>query len=144
MGDRCYLNLQIRSRDLLELVRVTGIDYWQNEAGPEDPVADLVLEEANYGIPDELARAAESGLTFIGHHSAGGEYGAEEFVTRKKKVIYLPYDENSGEAVISVGYDARGHAFVRKRDLRRIDLFRMAAKKANLFLEGKTEAKEKE
>ena len=72
MGDRCYLNVTVRDAD-----KPAFAEFF--EMTVEDLEGCWEVEEANYGLYEELTELAAKGCVFIGWHTSGGEYGSAEF-----------------------------------------------------------------
>ncbi len=109
MGDRCYLQITMRRKDLEpfghQLGWTGGYDWWDdlyNEANPE--VVTVAVHEANYGWVDDRESAAEAGLVFTGQHDAGGTYGPCAFAAVNGVHMEMPVDHD-GNLVMAVDED---------------------------------------
>ena len=107
MGDRCYLEINLRRSDLdrfgKHLDAAPGEEWWDHLDEDQDQpgVVTASVYEANYAWYDERAAAAKDGIDFHGWHAEGGEYGPYEFVSFRKK--HLEAERNhDGDLVIAV------------------------------------------
>ena len=82
MGDRCYLWTICKKTDQERVDKELSGGYGANEEDAvvgDDTVICLAYEEVNYGGCEELEALAKEGIVFVGHHSEGSVYPAEEF-----------------------------------------------------------------
>jgi hypothetical protein len=102
MGDRCYMNLTVRRRDVRRFAELTP-----DLIEPDEPAEDVDIEQVNYAAWTELESAADQRLVFRGWHSTGGEYPAASFAsdgtdgllhscinTEQSTRPHVPLDEN--------------------------------------------------
>ena len=69
MGDRCYVEATFKEVDLPIVTDVLG-DYFETEV--KDGIAEIKLDEINYGAYDEFdTLAREHKLEFTGYSSTG-------------------------------------------------------------------------
>lgn len=99
MGDRCYLQIKIRRKDLEPFGRAIGYvhhESWWDELHNEDhpELVTAVIHEANYGWLDYRIAAAEAGITFTGQHESGGCYGPCMFAAALGLHIEMPVDHD--------------------------------------------------
>ena len=81
MGDRCNLSVRVRTDQIKEFCKVTGLcdpDFFV-EVDKDGKTADAEIEEADYGGYSDLLEAARVGLVFIGNHGSGSTYGPGRF-----------------------------------------------------------------
>ena len=63
-----------------------------------DTLSQVYVEQANYALHSECMELTSKGLSFLGSHSAGGEYGAFRFAAHGKK--YGEVSEADGRMVV--------------------------------------------
>lgn len=84
MGDRCYLEMTIRERDLPVFERVFGpgfLDTFCDSARRDGGgVVSIEVCEANYGCYSERYEAARKRAVFFGTHTSGYDYDGAAFV----------------------------------------------------------------
>ena len=107
MGDRCYLEINLRRSDLdrfgKHLDAAPGEAWWdhldedQNQPG----IVTASVYEANNAWYDERCAAAKDGIDFHGWHAEGGEYGPCGFASFRKKHLEVAHNHD-GELVIAV------------------------------------------
>lgn len=103
MGDRCYLEITLREKDLpifdlaFSMSKSPGSFLkWLDNYHTDEKAKTVTgfATEANYGWYSELEEAARLGAVFIAHNSAGSEYGAGVFACSGSKSAWLATDEN--------------------------------------------------
>lgn len=83
MGDRCYLEMRIMSKDLSKVEELCGNPLdGENE---EEGIITIRIDETNYGMEDELQEMVKEGITFEGFHGSGGSYGPCVFAGDNKE-----------------------------------------------------------
>ena len=120
MGDRCYLEVRVRAADLPKFFKATELDedfVWDKEKA----ISVIVDEEANYAMCDELQRANEQKIDFIGWHSEGGDYPAMNFVCIDGTLNYVRIC--AGDIVVSVHANGKANA----EDLKNVREYRRLA-----------------
>jgi hypothetical protein len=102
MGDRCWVEVTVRKDNaerFLEIVRYDPESTLEGELAVE-----MTFQEVNYGMGQELDRAASEGLEFYGQHTAGDSYGCSEFYTDGARcVAYIPTGDDGYGVVVSGG-----------------------------------------
>jgi len=78
MGDRCYIEVEYRKKDEVQIRDIIGCD-WEEVKNEDCGVVTGVYFEANCGMYDELQRMANDSIVFKGYHGSGGDYGAASF-----------------------------------------------------------------
>ena len=84
MGDRCYLEITLRTKDLRRFNEVTGLgdDWWDQELdAPAGGLIRVAVHEANYALYSERETAAKAGIPFMGAHGEGGDYAGFTFAS---------------------------------------------------------------
>jgi hypothetical protein len=81
MGDRAYLEMWVRAKDVGKVVE--ACEVYSEFAEPEivDGLGKLIDIESNYTKWDERAELAAKGVLFHGMHAAGDNYGPMVFVS---------------------------------------------------------------
>ncbi len=74
MGDRCAVWMTYRSEDESKFVQILGSEFYSIVEEERDTWREVMIEEANWGLCHERHELAEAGLSFLGHHAAGGDY----------------------------------------------------------------------
>ena len=74
MGDRCWLQVEVLDADAEKFAKIFGGET-EDYLGPEP----TTIDEVNYAGWTELQQAGAAGLTFLGEHGSGGDYGPEIF-----------------------------------------------------------------
>ena len=135
MGDRCYVSVTLRKRDLDRFGAATGwFDYWSLE-GDDGDVVSVDMDEVNYGGDDDLDTAASLGIRFYGHHGAGCAYGPEWFLGDGTRRIAIPTD---ADGYAMVRYDPEtGKPDDELGDKRRIKQFAVKLRQVKQFIKGK-------
>ena len=126
MGDRCYLELNLRKQDMPIWDSVfsknkepPGFMHWVDDVIEEsDDTLHVVSQEANYGFQQELDSAAAKGAVFYGSHGVGGTYGPGGFVGVGGKYTEVQADDN-GDPVVSV----KPNGVVSKRRLNQVQRY---------------------
>ncbi len=116
MGDRCSVQISFRNEADARSFGVAsgeGERFW-DETNDTHRLFVVTVHEANWAWVSQLEAAAKAGVEFFGKHDAGSEYPEEDFVTSRKKVLYLrfgliPY-EVVGKGRIVIPRGARGAA----------------------------------
>lgn len=86
MGDRCYVQVRVKNKDLKQFIKIAGLD--ESFITSEWKATSLLeIDEANYGLYEELLQAAKANIDFIGWHGAGSEYPESSFVGSGGKMI---------------------------------------------------------
>jgi len=101
MGDRCWVSMTFRKEDQKKFEE----EFYFETLDEDNGVLDGQEFEVNYGGYDERERLSEVGLTFYGHHGAGGDYGECAFACYKGKQIEInaDYDGNPVATVLPDG-----------------------------------------
>ena len=74
MGDRCRVYGMVEATGWDDFERITGV-YKNTEQDCLPELVEFEMDEANYALGNECARAAEATLTFVLYNSAGDNYG---------------------------------------------------------------------
>jgi hypothetical protein len=72
MGDRCYMSVTCRRQDR-ERFEHLGFEL-QFESSPENPIIEMVDEQANYAHANDLP----TDIPYYGMNGSGSDYGAGE------------------------------------------------------------------
>jgi len=109
MGDRCYLQITMRRKDLEPFGNQLGwtgcYDWWDDLYDEDNPdIVTVDVQEANYGWVDDREAAAEAGFLFIGQHDAGGTYGPCSFAAVNGVHMEMPVDHD-GNLVMALDGD---------------------------------------
>lgn len=107
MGDRCYLRMTIRKKDLPAFREILGWPEFgqveENDAYWADKVFYEIEEsEANYGWYDELNAAAKKDLMLFGYSAPGGSYGPSLFAVVDGHYFGVACDTDRGEPSVVV------------------------------------------
>lgn len=81
MGDRCYIDVIVRERDLPKVEAEFGHKAW--EVAPVNGARGVVqagFGEMNYGAIEAREALARAGLEFYGWHGAAADFGPCRFV----------------------------------------------------------------
>jgi len=86
MGDRCYMQITLRQRDMDRFAAILntppGEPWWDEEIDePGKGVVRVALQDVNHGLHDARQEAARAGIPFMGWHGEGGDYGGCEFAS---------------------------------------------------------------
>ena len=104
MGDRCYLEITLRTCDVGAVREVLG-DWFPDETVDDgdtpEGVTRAVIYEANYGYATELIQLANT-LPFFGRHGAGCAYPAARFAAVDGKYHEADTLDNDDGLVVSV------------------------------------------
>ncbi|MBT7067489.1 MAG: hypothetical protein HN919_14400 [Verrucomicrobia bacterium] len=106
MGDRCYLQLTLRRKDLDRFGAIlnepAGTKRWNEDVGEPAPgIVEIALHEANYALWDERELAAGDGIPFFGNHGAGGDYAGCEFVSLDGRQLEV-YTDREGMMCVQI------------------------------------------
>jgi len=90
MGDRCWLRIEFPRKDLEKFNEIMdGYSYegrwWDVDDGDEQWVC-ATIDEANYGLCNEINEMANAGLTFAVEHGTGSSYGPMAYACFKGKL----------------------------------------------------------
>jgi len=152
MGDRCFLHVVIRPKDVNVLARALGAltPNYKGEVVSWEPgdngLVEIEIEEANYGCYEGLLKAASEGAAFIGWHTAGGEYSAQAFASDESSDAPCFVESgHSGGYVVQTNDDGKPcslalvvmQAFIKTRD--RVQVLHEAARAVVVSKGGKVE-----
>jgi hypothetical protein len=106
MGDRCYLQMAIRRKDLEPFGKAIGVSNshpWWDDLHEEGRarVVMAIVHDANYAWLDSRIAAAEAGIVFTGQHDAGDNYGPCAFAAVNGMHIEMPVDHD-GNLVLAL------------------------------------------
>jgi len=99
MGDKCWIQMIFRKEDQGKFEKILG-DCWDN-TDEENGVMTGNAYEVNYGLYEEREELAETGLTFYGHHGAGGDYNDCVFACHNKHHVESNADFD-GRPVVAI------------------------------------------
>src|SRR3954452_13243867 len=86
MGDRCYMQVTCRRKDLEEFESIDfAMQDWNNE-NPDSPTVVMVDEEANHGHCDEMP----TNIPYHGYNGHGDNYGDAAFACDGKRYAEAP------------------------------------------------------
>lgn len=88
MGDRCYVEIICRPRDIRRFQDL-GFSVWEQQS--ESAV--IQDEAANFAHGEDLEALAKEGLVFFGWHAPGDEYPGELFAAAKGEMAWVFGDE---------------------------------------------------
>ncbi len=75
MGDRCWLNINVRTDHLDLLVGAIGDEGDEVEECEGEGYTSVIFYEANYALYDELVEACARGAHFLARNGPGDNYG---------------------------------------------------------------------
>ena len=105
MGDRCFVQMRVRSADLMKFLEIMGDtpDYTEPARG----ATTVEFHEANYGLYPERIAAAEAGCVFSGHHTAGEEYEGRLFAAADGKIAEVDMVRDSPAVLVTATADGK-------------------------------------
>ncbi len=132
MGDRCYLQITMRSKDLKPFGEKIGCsdkyNWWDDLCEEDNPdVVTVAVHEANYGWLDDREKAAEAGFVFLGQHDEGGTYGPSAFASVNGVHMEVPVDHD-GNLIMALDDDLNPLTGI--EELKTFRAHRKAAEKA--------------
>lgn len=104
MSDACRLEITLLKEDLPRFEAVLGKTFWSWIAEEDGRIVSLVVNEADRGWFDVRPKLAKAGLTFVGSHDHGHEYGAYGFACMDGRHSEVPVDHD-GCPVARIGED---------------------------------------
>jgi hypothetical protein len=139
MGDRCYLEVYVAT---VHVERFSQIVFGESaiEAGFEHDSGAMFVadEQANYGLCDELQKAAKAGCIFEGSHGPGTSYGPARFAAYGGEIVYLETDHN-GEPMVLINWawldDRKDEPLIQERDLQHATRWKETIGKVNAVSE---------
>ncbi len=132
MGDRCYLQITMRRKDLKPFGKKIGCsdkyNWWDDLCEEDNPdVVTVSVHEANYGWLDDREKAAEAGFVFLGQHDEGGTYGPSAFAAVNGVHMEVPVDHD-GNLIMALDDDLNAISDI--NDLKAFCAHRKAAQEA--------------
>ncbi len=90
MGDRCYMVLICSPADKPRVDEILGEANMELPIDGSPAAIRLEYEEVNYAAGDQRTALTQAGLTFVGYHEEGDEYGAYEFAAHAGQQEEIP------------------------------------------------------
>lgn len=107
MGDRCYLTIRVRTKDVPRTREILGVDHEYDD--PDTDAGDTVWltnEQANYGLLEARQELAAAGVDFVGWHGEGGSYSPYVFIAFRGEHLEAPSLTDGHYPCVEISRDA--------------------------------------